>query len=147
MQREFPERCGRWAYELERRIAKVEPQFVWNGKWQTALDQITDKKVKETLINFHVRSFQLAMDRLVGGSPVFVVICGGAVIALIIRDGLHNLKRVYDKAARFAVSRVINPKIVEEDAASCVRRPSILFGRLDCTFPRSTPKRPWFPHR
>lgn len=105
--------------DLQRWVSGEEPRMVWHDKWQHALDQIDNEDVKQRLIELHLRSLQLALNRLVLGSPVFMLLVAAAIVGLILRDGWQNIMRMWEKAAGFAVSRVINTKWLEEDAAAC----------------------------
>jgi hypothetical protein len=104
---------------LERQIYGVEQQMLWHEKWQEAIEKTKSEEVKERLLQFHMRSGQLAIDRIVGGSPLLIAVFAIAVICLILNGGWQNIKRVFNQAAALALSRVVDKNLIEEDAAAC----------------------------
>ena len=95
------------------------PPQPWHEKWEVALTNVKSSEVKNRLLEFHFRSGLLMMGRLITGSPLLIALFAMTFVGLLLRDGWKNLKRVGERAAEFAVSRVVNPRLVEEDAAAC----------------------------
>jgi hypothetical protein len=104
---------------IERKTFGVEEKTTWHDEWQNALANIKDSEVRERLCEFHMRSTVLAVRRVVNGSPLLVSVFIAAVIALMIRDGWHNTKRILNRAAEFTLSRIVSTSSIEEDAAAC----------------------------
>lgn len=96
---------------------REELDRTWSTKWELALDNIRDEKAKADLKNFHSRTSELAATRLVSGSPVFVAILVFFVVGLVLQEGWKNLKDLLTEATAAAVSRVIDPRSLEEEAA------------------------------
>jgi len=102
---------------LRWKVLQQEPPLTWSSKWDTALSNVSDAEVRDRLIAFHAQSFSLVFDRLVLGSPVLLILTIGAGATMLLQSGWHNVKRVCNQAAMNAVSRIVDPGLLEEEAA------------------------------
>jgi|SRR5208337_1245025 len=103
---------------LQWKVLQQEPPPTWGIKWDKALSDVKSDEVRNRLIAFHAESFSLVFDRLVLGSPILLTLTVVAGITMLIQSGWHNLKRVCNQAAMNAVSRIVDPDLLEEEAAA-----------------------------
>ena len=103
---------------LQWKVLQQEPPLTWSTKWDKAIGDVKSDEVRGRLIAFHEQSFSLVFDHLVLGSPVLFVITIGAGVTMLLQSGWHNLKRVCNQAAMDAVSRIVDPDLLEEEAAA-----------------------------
>lgn len=99
-------------------LAVYVPKSNWSEDWQYALQKIPNDDVRNRLEAFHARSLQLMVERLVAGSFVLLGLVVCSLPFLILRMGWLNLKTVLQKAALFTVSRVVNTRLIENEAAA-----------------------------
>ncbi len=94
---------------LQWRLLSREPEIKWAEEWDHALESIADNRVRETMKEFHDRSFELVAKRVVLGSPILVTV----MVCTIIRHGLSSLT----KAVAGSLSEFIDQRVLEEEAA------------------------------
>ena len=104
---------------IERRICGIKETTAWHDKWRNSLSNIKNSDVRDRLCEFHKRSNELAIRRVVHGSPVLLSGFVAVAISLMIRDGWHNTKRIVNRAAEVTLSKIVSTNSIEEAAAAC----------------------------
>ena len=99
------------------RIFDDKPDLSWASKWEQALEHVGDNSVIKDLREFHTRALSLVIGRLVSGSPVLLLSLIAAVATVLVGKGWHNLKQLLHDASAAAVARVVDPRLLEEEAA------------------------------
>lgn len=106
-------------------ITFVEIQLVgrdlkskWSTKWETALANISSKKVQDDLKNFHEKSMALTATHFVFGSPVLISLLAVALLYLVLDRGIHNLKQIFYTAPKFTLSHILDTRMIENEAAA-----------------------------
>jgi hypothetical protein len=99
------------------RIFDDKPEISWALKWERALVQLGDENVINDLRGFHTRALSLVIERLVSGSPVLLVLLIAAVATVLVGKGWHNLKQLLREAAAVTVARIVDPRLLEEEAS------------------------------
>ncbi len=90
----------------------------WSEAWGEALKGVRDEGVRKTLEEFHNRALSCVARRLLFGSPVMLSLALCAVLLLIIRMGLQELKQVLIKAPVYTLSHVVRTDVIENEAAA-----------------------------
>jgi hypothetical protein len=99
------------------KVVGGEPSFDWTERWNAALASIQDREVMADLINFHQRTAMLVSERVVLGSPVLMTgLIIGIVIALC-HMGWTSLRSAFNTAVCAVTAKVIDPRLLDEDAA------------------------------
>lgn len=96
---------------------KNPPQFEWNKKWNSALKSISDEQVQKDLIGFHIRASELVLKRIVFGSPLLMLVVLLCLIVILVKAGFVSLHSAIQKAMTETTARVIDPRLLEEEAA------------------------------
>jgi hypothetical protein len=104
---------------LERKSFGIQETTPWHDKWRNSLANVRNSEVRDRLCEFHMRSNVLAVRRVVDGSPLLLSAFSAVVVILMIRDGWHNTKRIFNRAAEVTLSIIVSTKSIEEDAAAC----------------------------
>lgn len=103
---------------LRWRLAEETPSMAWNQKWNQAIASVKNDDVRGKLMEFHNRSISLVIERLVVGSPLLIAALVIGIITMLVHSGLHNLQRVCEQAAVRAVSYIVDPNLLQEEAAA-----------------------------
>jgi hypothetical protein len=98
------------------KVMRREKDLTWTTKWEKALANIEDEEVRTSLSSFHDKTTVLVTTRLVFGSPVLITFLLCAVLTMVIHKGLHGLAQIVDDAASSAVSRIVDSRLLEEEA-------------------------------
>ncbi len=101
-----------WKYTSEMR------PFKWSEAWSNALQNVQDENVQSKLADFHVRSMDSVMFRIVGGSPVLIVSFPIVALGVLAKHQWITLREVWKKSFLEVVSRFADPRILEEEAAA-----------------------------
>jgi hypothetical protein len=99
------------------RIFSDKPELSWALKWEHALEHVGDESVIKDLREFHTRALSLVIERLVSGSPVLLLLLITAVVTVLVGKGWHNLKQLLHEASVATVARIVDPRLLEEEAA------------------------------
>jgi hypothetical protein len=99
------------------RIFDDKPELSWALKWEHALEHVGNDRVIKELREFHTRALSLVIGRLVSGSPVLLALLITAVATILVGKGWHNLKQLLHEAAVSTVARIVDPRLLEEEAA------------------------------
>jgi hypothetical protein len=101
-------------------IKLVDPRFspAWSDNWEKALGEITDKNVQEHLKGLHDRAMNCVTERVVTGSPFLLILAAFAILFLLLREGWDNLKQIFAAAPTFTLSRIVDTRIIESQAAA-----------------------------
>jgi hypothetical protein len=103
---------------IERKTFGVEEKTTWHDKWRSSLANITNPETRDRLCEFHTRSNVLAIRRIVNGSPLLLSGVMAVAFTFVIREGWHDTKRVINRAAEVALSKIVDTNSIEEDAAA-----------------------------
>jgi hypothetical protein len=93
------------------------PELNWQKKWGIALAGITDPLVREQLESFHYRAISIAMKRLIGGSPLLLLLLLVVSVWKAIEYGWTNLRQTLRNSAVLTLTWIIDPALIEESAA------------------------------
>ena len=104
---------------LEWKFSTEKPQAEWFANWNTALETISDGRVKTKLQSLHSRALSLALRRIILGSPVLICAVFATALLMVGKIGFHNVRQLARTAAKAVISRLIDPKLIEEEAARC----------------------------
>jgi hypothetical protein len=100
---------------LQWRVLQDEPELIWAKSWDRSLKTLP-KGVQAELKAFHSRAMMLAIERLVTGSVILMGVLAIIILVGAVHVGWKNFKTLcYEKASR-TVSRLIDPRLLEEDA-------------------------------
>jgi hypothetical protein len=102
------------------KIFSDKPELSWAQKWERALGHVENESVRRDLMNFHARALDLVMSRLVSGSPVLILLLLTAIVTVLLSKGWRSLKQLLYEASTETVSRIVDPRLLEEEAARCV---------------------------
>ncbi len=103
---------------LRWKVLREQPALTWAARWQTSLDGISDEATKAKLQAFHVRAVSLVVRRLITGSPVLMFALLIMVSAVMLRTHWGSLKQVMGAAAEKMVKRIVDTRLLEEEAAN-----------------------------
>ena len=95
------------------RILGQKPDLKWAREWEAALKRIKSPDVEKSLREFHTRTIMLVVKRLVSGSPVLL----GVLLVTALNSGFVNLRQACVEAASRIVSRFVDTRLLEEEAA------------------------------
>lgn len=95
------------------------PPIEWSVRWERALANLKDEEVKKDLQQFHTRAMNLVTARLVLGNPFLLGILVITVLAALISQGFRNVADILAIASSDAVARLVDPRLLEEEAARC----------------------------
>ncbi|MGO9268842.1 MAG: hypothetical protein ACLQOO_01030 [Terriglobia bacterium] len=98
------------------RLSGQQPKIAWVAKLEKALQGIEDEEVKRTMEGFHSRAMELVAKRLVFGSPILLLALLCSVGAMVLHKGWHNVKQALIKSTTVAVARVVDLRLLEEEA-------------------------------
>ena len=98
------------------RMSSEAPELKWHKRWQAAMEIVPDE-TSAKLKDFHSRALGLVVKRLVTGSPLLISILLVLFCGALVKEGIKNLNQMLREAAFLAVSRVLDPQVLEEDAA------------------------------
>jgi hypothetical protein len=90
--------------------------LTWTVKWERALGNIKDEKVRASLNAFHDRAATLVATRLVLGSPVLIFGLLCAMMTMVVHKGLHGVTKLCKEAVSSTVSQVVDARVLEEEA-------------------------------
>lgn len=97
----------------------------WHKNWEAAVCKLKNEEVRQRLNEFHERIADLVAVRVVTGSPLLFLCLLSAVSALVIRErilNLHklfaNLQKYFEDAASTTVSRLVDTERLENAAAA-----------------------------
>jgi len=99
-------------------LASLGARSDWSNDWQRALGTISDRQVREKMEDFHGRSMQLVIERLVLGSPLLLGFVLLTVPFVTLRLGWLNLKTMLSRASLLAVPHLVNTRLIENEAAA-----------------------------
>jgi hypothetical protein len=91
--------------------------FRWTEKWSRALDSLEDDQVKRKLLEFHERAWELVSLRVILGSPALTICAVLSMILMLFHYGWKSLREAFQSAATNTVSRVVDRRLVDEEAA------------------------------
>ncbi len=91
-------------------------ELVWTTKWEKALANISDKKVRASLTAFHEKTAALVATRIVFGSPVLILVLLCAMLTVVVHRGLQSLRQLLNEAASNTVSQIVDARLLEEEA-------------------------------
>jgi len=94
-----------------------KPRLEWSEKWNKAVKDIKDEEVRKDLTEFHNRVCALALQRLLTGSPILLALVFLAIVLGLCHAGLKSLKSTVSKAVTETTSKVIDARLLEEEAA------------------------------
>ena len=98
------------------RMSSEAPELKWHTRWQAAMETVPDE-TSAKLKDFHSRALGLVVKRLVTGSPLLICILLVLFCGALVKEGIKNLNQMLREAAFLAVSRVLDPRVLEEEAA------------------------------
>jgi hypothetical protein len=101
---------------FEAKVIRNSKELVWTTKWQKALADIKDEKVRISLTSFHERTATLVATRLVFGSPVLILLLLCAMLTVVVHKGLQSIRQLLDEAASSTISQVVDARLLEEEA-------------------------------
>jgi hypothetical protein len=90
--------------------------LTWTTRWEKALANIKDEKVRSSLSSFHDRTAILVATRLVFGSPVLIIFLLCAIFTMMVHKGLRSLNQILNEATSSAVSQIVDARLLEEEA-------------------------------
>ena len=99
------------------KLRMPDQKMIWSIKWDQALGNVKDEKVRAELIGFHSRVMELSLKRLLLGSPFLLSLFFVALILFGLQRGLMNLGGLFVDAANATVSKFVDPRVLEEQAA------------------------------
>lgn len=102
------------------RVAGRTPELIWTKKWEQALDSLDDK-TKADLVRYHERLSMLIVKRLVWGSPFLIAALFVTAVVTLCTVGLTSIHGALRTSARGAVDRVIDTRLLEEEAADAAK--------------------------
>jgi hypothetical protein len=91
-----------------------EEEYDWAEKWRAALEQVPND-VRDKLIEFHARALYMALERMVTGSPVLLT----STVVLSVGGAAHQKWIGIRKLLETSASKIIDARIIEEEAARC----------------------------
>jgi hypothetical protein len=94
-----------------------KPRLEWSENWNKAVKDIKDEEVRKDLTAFHDRVCALALQRLLTGSPVLLALVFLAIVLGLCHAGLKSLKSTVSKAVTETTSKVIDARLLQEEAA------------------------------
>lgn len=103
---------------LRWKLTEAPPSMAWNEKWNQAIANVKNDDVRSKLLDFHNRSISFVIERLVIGSPLLIAALVIGIVTMLVHSGLRNLKLVCEMAAIRAVSYVVDPNLLQEEAAA-----------------------------
>jgi hypothetical protein len=98
------------------RIMGDTPKLIWTQKWTRAVDSL-DADTKADLNRFHERLLMLIVKRLVSGSPFLIGVLFMMAFTTLCSAGIKSAREALKTSARGAVTRVIDTRLLEEEAA------------------------------
>ena len=98
------------------KVLDEAPVYTWTYRWKSALLE-KDPVTIEALEDFHARALSLVAKRIVTGSPFLMAMVAVLAACVLLRTQLLNLKQVAKSTATDVVNRVIDPRLLEEEAA------------------------------
>jgi hypothetical protein len=103
---------------VEINILASPPKTEWSEKWARALEGLPTDEARKKMIAFHARAMDLVMYRLIFGSPLLLGLVVAAVPVVVLRMGWQNLKVTAQKASTATFSRVVDTRMIENEAAA-----------------------------
>jgi hypothetical protein len=94
-----------------------KPVFTWAAQWEAAVKTIPDDEVKAALRTFHARTLSIVSKRLITGSPALMAALGITVLIALLKMQWDSLKTVIRSSASEMVNRIVDPRLLEEEAA------------------------------
>ena len=98
------------------KVLDEAPVFTWTNRWESALKD-RDPEVVKVLQELHSRALYLVVKRVVTGSPFLMGMVAVLVLWVLLRSHWVNLKQVAKTTATEVVNRVIDTRLLEEEAA------------------------------
>lgn len=92
------------------------PDLKWLRGWEQSINTLAPE-VRNDLLAFHNRSMDLAVKRVVTGSPVLLTLLIGTFILAIGKSSWQNFRKFCYESATHVMSLFIDPRLLEEDAA------------------------------
>ena len=92
------------------------PELKWDENWRRSIRSIQDSGVQSCLEHFHARAMSLVLGRLISGSPILMLVALCLATLEFLRTGWKNFSQVCKYTENHAVSRFIDPRLLEEDA-------------------------------
>jgi hypothetical protein len=99
------------------RVLQEKPKLEWSEKWNAALKNVRDDSVQKSLAEFHDKVCSIVLWRLVSGSPALVALVVLGIVIALFHAGITSLKGILEKVMIETTSRVIDPRLLEEEAA------------------------------
>ena len=99
------------------KTVEVTPELKWTDRWNRARGNIKNEDAKKSLDEFHGRVCALVVGRLASGSPVLLALITSCIVVALCHAGLTSLKEVFDKAVTETLTRIIDSRLLDEEAA------------------------------
>ena len=93
------------------------PELEWTKKWDAALESIEDDQVRKDLVEFHWKASSLVVERIVLGSPLLILVVLVCLGAILLHAGVKSLQSGIEKAMFDTTAKVIDPRLLDEEAA------------------------------
>lgn len=103
---------------VELKLAGATSESKWTEDWRRSLERIQDNQVRIALERFHDRAMTCAAKRLIFGSPVLMGLVLCSLPILMVRMGWQNVKQILSEAPIFTLSRLVDTRIIENQAAA-----------------------------
>lgn len=92
--------------------------FKWTEAWDKAFANINNPEVQDKITEFHLRSINLVMLRIVIGSPILLIAMPIVLLGILAKRQWKNLKEAWVSSISEVVSKFFDPRILEEEAAA-----------------------------
>jgi hypothetical protein len=92
------------------------PEPKWTKDWTKSLESL-DEKTRADLLLFHEQILTLVLKRLVFGSPLLIMMLSGVIVTTICNAGIKSVRSAVKSSAKNAVATLIDPELLEEEAA------------------------------
>ncbi|MDQ6759874.1 MAG: hypothetical protein M3Z32_08425 [Acidobacteriota bacterium] len=93
-----------------------KPPLDWANSWTTAVNSIQSEQVKRDLQSLHGAALMLVVKRLISESPSLVLAVSFVTAYIALHQGIRNIKSVVKSASSRVLERIVDPRIIEEDA-------------------------------
>jgi hypothetical protein len=102
--------------DIQIKKMKREYDLTWTTKWEKALANVKNHDTREGLISLRDKTMILAVTTRVWGSPMLMLLAFCVVLTMMIRSGLRGLGQIGDVAASSAVARIVDSRMLEDEA-------------------------------
>ncbi|HUY95832.1 MAG TPA: hypothetical protein VMU71_11055 [Terracidiphilus sp.] len=99
------------------KIRKTPPPSIdWQAQWQRAVDSIGDERVRDRLRKFHFVALNMAMKRLLSGSPLLWAATLIFAVQMLLQGAVKGMRQWIRSAAKKALTGPINDRTIEDVA-------------------------------